>query len=446
MNETFMKEKPIVPLLLSMALPMVLSMLVNALYNIVDSYYVAQISEDAMTALSLVYPVQNLINAIAIGFGVGINALIAFHLGAGNREKAGLAASHGLLLSMIHGLAVTVVSIAVMPTFLRIFTPDEAVITMGTEYASIAFLFSPVIMLSLAYEKILQAVGRMKITMLALGCGCLANIILDPVMIFGYGFFPEMGIAGAALATGIGQVLTVVIYLAACRRYPLPMVLRLRGFTFRRDIDQRLYAVGVPAILSLALPSLMISCLNGLLSHFAQRYVVILGGYYKLQTFLYLPASGIIQGMRPLISYNYGAGEHARVKKLFCATLCMTGIIMALGTAVCLFWAEPLIGLFAKNSETIHLGAQALRFISAGFLVSAVSVTVSGALEGLGRGAASLVISLCRYTVVILPAALLFCHLWGPVGVWHAFWFTEVLSAAVSVWTYRRPLQRLGAL
>ena len=442
MNETFMKEKPILPLLASLALPMVLSMLVNALYNIVDSYYVAQISEDAMTALSLVYPVQNLINAIAIGFGIGINALIALHLGAGDRAKASLAASHGLFFALVHSLVITVVSIAVMPAFLEMFTSDEAVIAMGVEYASIAFLFFLAIMLSLSYEKILQSVGRMKITMAALLCGCVANIVLDPLMIFGFGPFPEMGIAGAALATGIGQVLTVVIYLVACKVYPLPMEIRLRGFSFCGEIDRKLYAIGVPAILNLALPSLMISALNALLSLYAQSYVVILGGYYKLQTFLYLPANGIIQGMRPLMGYNYGAGEDLRVRKLFRTTLCMTGIIMALGTAVCWIWAVDLIGLFTENPETIRLGAQALRIISAGFLVSAAAVTASGALEGLGKGTASLVISVCRYVAVILPAAWLLCRLWGPAGVWHAFWITEAVTAAVAAYTYRRALRQ----
>ena len=446
MNETFMKERPILPLLTSMALPMALSMLVNSLYNIVDSYYVAQISEDAMTALSLVYPVQNFINAVAIGFGIGINALIALHLGAGDRERAGLAASHGLFFAIVHGLVITAVSIAVMPAFLGMFTSDEAVIAMGVEYASIAFLFSLAVMLSLSYEKILQSVGRMKITMAALLCGCVTNILLDPVLIFGYGPFPEMGIAGAALATGVGQVLTVVIYLVVCRVYPLPMEIRLRGFAFCGPLDRKLYAIGVPSILSLALPSLMISSLNGLLSRFSQSYVVILGGYYKLQTFLYLPANGIIQGMRPLMGYNYGAGEDGRVRGIFRATLCMTGAIMALGTGVCLVWAGDLIGLFTENPETIRLGARALRIISAGFAVSACSVTASGALEGLGRGGRSLVISLCRYVCVILPAAFLLCRALGPGGVWHAFWITEAVTAAVALCIYRRTLRRRTAL
>ena len=438
MNETFMKERPILPLLASMALPMVLSMLVNSLYNIVDSFFVAQISEDAMTALSLVYPVQNFINAAAIGFGVGINAVISIRLGAGDHRQADTAATHGMVLSALHGLLLMAASIAVMPGFLAQFTSDADVIQMGLQYSNIAFSFSAVIMLDLSFEKLFQAVGRMKITMAALLAGCISNIILDPLMIFGLGPFPALGIAGAALATGIGQVLTLVVYLAAYRLFPIPV--RLRRDCLKPDwaLDGSLYAVGIPAILNLALPSLLISVLNSLLSAYSQSYVAILGIYYKLQTFLYLPASGVVQGMRPLIGYNYGAKEHGRVQALYNATLCASGVIMAFGTVVCLLWAEPLIGLFADQPATIQAGGHALHIISAGFLVSAVSVTSSGALEGLGKGAQSLVISLCRYVVVILPAAFLLCRTLGPDGVWHAFWITEVVTAGAAFWVYRR--------
>ena len=438
MSETFMKERPILPLLASMALPMVLSMLVNSLYNIVDSFFVAQISEAAMTALSLVYPVQNFINAVAIGFGVGINAVISIALGAGDRRRADAAATHGMVLSALHGLILTLASIAVMPLFLARFTTDPAVIQMGLAYSKTAFSFSVIIMLGLSFEKIFQAVGRMKVTMAALLTGCVSNILLDPVLIFGLGPFPELGISGAALATGIGQALTLLVYLAAYRLIPIPV--RLRRDCLRPDatLDRKLYGVGVPAILNLALPSLLISVLNGLLSVYSQSYVVILGIYYKLQTFLYLPASGIVQGMRPLIGYNYGAGERGRVRQLYNATLCASGIIMAFGTVVCLLWAEPLMGLFTSQPDTIQAGGTALRIICAGFVISSVSVTSSGALEGLGKGAQSLVISLCRYVAVILPAAFLLCHALGPDGVWHAFWITEAVTAAAAFWVYKR--------
>ena len=289
MNETFMKEKPVLPLLLSMALPNVVSMLVNSLYNIVDSLFVARISEDAMTALSLVFPIQNFSNAIAIGFGIGINAMIALYLGAGDREKAETAATHGFVLSLVHGVVMMAVSIAIMPGFLRRFTQDGTLIAAGITYSTIVFLFLVVNMVSLAFEKIFQAVGRMKVSMVALITGCVCNILLDPVLIFGLGPVPAMGIAGAALATGIGQVLSVAVYLVVYLRTELPV--RLRRGCLRPDaaLDGRLYAIGVPAILNLALPSLLVTFLNGLLAAFSQSYVVVLGIYYKLQTF-FVPA------------------------------------------------------------------------------------------------------------------------------------------------------------
>lgn len=442
MNEQFMKERPILPLLTSMALPMVVSMLVNSLYNIVDSFFVARISEDAMTALSLVYPIQNFVNAAAIGFGVGMNALIAFHLGAGEKDRASTAATHGLALSAVHGLVLMVGCIAVLPAFLGLFTRDPAVLDLGVRYGTIVFLFSVVIMLGLAFEKIFQAVGRMKVTMAALISGCLTNILLDPVMIFGLGPVPAMGIAGAALATGIGQVVSLAVYLVVYAVAPPPV--RLGRAWLRPDLrlDARLYAIGVPAILNLALPSLLVSVLNSLLAAFSQSYVVILGIYYKLQTFLYLPASGIVQGMRPIIGYNYGAREYGRVRKIFSTTLVMCAAIMLLGTLLCLAGAEPLIALFTDNPETVALGGQALRILCAGFLVSTVSVAASGALEGLGKGAQSLIISLMRYVAVMIPAAFLLCRLMGPTGVWHAFWVTETVTALAAGWVYRQTMRR----
>lgn len=441
MNDTFMKEKPIFPLLTSMSLPMVFSMLVNALYNIVDSFFVAQISEDAMTALSLIYPMQNLINAIAIGFGVGINAQIALHLGAGSKHRANTAATHGMLYSILHGILITIVSLAIAPGFLASFTEDRTVIQMGTTYASIAFSFSVIVMAALVFEKMYQAVGCMKITMIALMAGSVCNIILDPVLIFGTGPFPQLGIAGAALATGIGQMLTLSIYLIYYKKQSLPVRICRACLRPNKKMDFQLYAIGIPAILNLALPSLLISFLNALLAAYSQSYVVVLGIYYKLQTFLYLPGSGIVQGMRPLIGYNYGAGESRRVRKIYQLTLWLCAAIMALGTVLCLLLSDTLIGLFTTNPETIAVGQSALRIISGGFIISAISVATSGALEGLGKGFQSLIISLARYCLVIMPLAWLLCRILGPVGVWHAFWLTEVFSAIISVVVYRKSVK-----
>lgn len=438
MNETFMKERPVLPLILSMSLPMVISMLVNSLYNIVDSFFVAKISEDAMTALSLVYPVQNSINALSIGFGVGINAVIAFYLGAGDRKKADMATTQGLLLSAIHGVVMTIACIAVIPSFLKSFTSSQTVIDMGIQYSVIAFSFTLIVNLTLAFEKFFQAVGRMKVTMLSMMCGCIANIVLDPVLIFGLGPFPEMGIEGAALATGIGQALTLAIYLVIFFIRPLGLNIRRRYLSLDKSMVLKLYSIGIPATLNLALPSILISALNGILAAYSEVYILVLGIYYKLQTFLYLPANGIVQGMRPLIGYNYGAGEHKRVKQIYKIVLYMSGMIMILGTVICLLIPDLLMGLFTDSETTIQAGQTALRIISGGFIVSAVSVTSSGALEGLGKGLPSLIISLCRYIVIILPTAFILSKVFGPTGVWHSFWIAEAVTAIIAFIVYNK--------
>ena len=442
MNDTFMKEKPVLPLILSMAMPMVLSMLVNSLYNIIDSFFVAQISEEAMTALALVYPVQNFINAVGIGFGVGINAVIAFYLGAGDDKKADQAATQGLVLAMIHGVVLTVCGITMMPAFLGMFTSSKTVIELGVHYSVIAFSFTLIIVVGVTFEKIFQAVGNMKTTMISLMCGCIINIVLDPVLIFGYGPFPEMGIEGAALATGIGQTLTLAIYLVVYFVRPIRVHISRQYILLSKKMVIKLYSIGIPATLNLALPSLLISALNAILAAYSEVYILVLGIYYKLQTFIYLPANGIVQGMRPLIGYNYGAGENKRVSQIYKIVLCMSGIIMVLGTVICLLIPGQLMGLFTHTEATIQTGETALRIIGAGFIVSAVSVTSSGALEGLGKGTPSLLISLCRYVVVIIPTAVLLSRFFGAVGVWNAFWITEAIAAVISLIIYRKAIAK----
>ena len=324
-----------------------------------------------------------------------------------------------------------------MPLFLQIFTKDVTVIQMGNAYSRIAFGFSIVISLEITWEKIFQAVGRMRVSMICMMSGCIFNIVLDPLLIFGIGPFPKMGIEGAALATGLGQVVTLVLYLAFYFTRPLPVKIH-KSCHVDRTMAGRLYAVGIPATLNMALPSLLITALNGILAAYSQVYVVVLGIYYKLQTFLYLPANGIIQGMRPLIGYNYGAGETKRVHKLFADTLYLSLGIMLFGTIFCQLFPDSLIALFSSNPETIQAGGIALRIISLGFLVSSVSITSSGALEGLGKGRPSLIISLCRFTVIIIPAAFILSRFLGASGVWYAFGITEFATAVIAYLTYRR--------
>ena len=432
MDQTYMKKQNILKLLLTMALPMVISMLVNSLYNIVDSFFVAKISENAMTAISLVFPMQNFINSVMIGFGIGINAVIAFYMGASDKETADKAASQGLFLSTVHGIVLMAGCIILIRPFLNMFTNDQTVIDLGMKYSVIAFAFSLMLAWELVFEKTFQAVGRMTVSMTAMLTGCITNIILDPVLIFGLGIFPRMGIEGAALATGIGQTVSLIVYIIIYIVRPIPVRFTRKHMKPEKVLCAKMYSIGIPACLNMALPSLLISALNVILAAYSQVYVFVLGVYYKLQTFLYLPASGIVQGLRPLIGYNYGAKEMKRVRRLFELTLMMCVVIMAVGTFGCLLFAKQLMQLFTTNPETVAAGTQALRLICLGFLISSVSVTASGAFEGLGMGMSSLIISLCRYLVVILPAAWILNRIMGPVGVWHGFWISEWISAAVS--------------
>ena len=440
MNQEFMKEKKILPLVISMSLPMVISMAVNSLYNIVDSYFVASISEDAMTALSLVYPIQSLMTAIAVGFGVGINAKIAFCLGANDKKTANQAASTGLLLSIIHGIILMAVCLAGMPWFLSLYTDNQAILDMALAYANRAFLFSVIIMAGICIEKVFQAVGRMKETMVCMLVGFVANIVLDPLLIFGIGPFPKWGIAGAAYATGIGQTLTLLAYIIFMIAKPIPVSFSRKNLAFPKELMSSLYLVGVPATLNMALPSVLISSLNGIVAVFSDKYILVLGAYFKLQTFIYLSASGVIQGIRPIVSYNYGAGEKKRVQSVFRTALGINAIVMAVGMALSMLIPGQLIGIFTSSQETIAIGVQALRIISIGFIFSAVSVTCCGVLEALGKGMPSLVVSLLRYIVIIIPVAFALSRISGvgATGVFVAFPITEIVTCVASYFIYRK--------
>lgn len=432
MEQTYMKEKKILPLVISMSLPMVLGMLVNALYNIVDSYFVAKISEQSMTAISLVYPLQLVITAIAVGHGIGINSVASFFLGSNEKKKADNTASLGIFLSFVHGAILTILCILVLRPFLNLFTNEKTLIEYGVTYGTTVFLFCIPNCIYIAFEKIYQAQGKMTTSMIAVALGAIVNIILDPLMIFGIGF-PKMGIFGAALATGIGQTTSLIFYLFVYFIQGSQLKLHFSKEIFDSNICKRIYNVGIPSMMNLSLSSIMITVLNGILAEFSDMYVLILGIYYKLQTFIYLTVNGIVQGIRPLVGYNYGAQEYKRVKKIFVTALLLAVIIMAIGTGICMIFSNQLVGLFTTNQTTINAGSQALTIISFGFIVSSISVIVCGVLEGLGNGHGSLFISLLRYIIVIIPLAFILSRFLGATGVWHAFWITECIATLVSI-------------
>ena len=440
MDQTYMKEKPVVPLLLSMGIPVIISMIAGALYNIVDSIFVAMISEDAMTAVSLVYPIQNLAHAAGVGFGVGINAMVARRLGEGKTRMANQTASQGVFLSALHGMILTILGMAVIPYFLRMFTSDEVTISYGLTYFYNVFLFSTIDTMGMAYEKVYQSVGKMKISMAAVLIGCGVNIVLDPIFIFGLGPMPELGICGAAWATGIGQTASLLFYLILNHVKPLNVEISLREMRPSKEICGGIYSVGIAATLNMALTSLLLTALNAILAPFSQVYILVLGVYYKLQALLYQGASGVVQGMRPLIGYNYGAGEQERVKKIFRAAFMIVGIIMTAGTLLGELVPDFLMGLFTQTPSTVEIGRTALRLISPGFVMSTVSVIASGAFEGLGMGLKSLKISLMRYAVITIPIAFVLSRIIGPTGVWHAFWLAELITAVYAGASWKRTI------
>lgn len=439
MNQTFMKEKKILPLVLSMALPMVVSMAVNSLYNIIDSYFIAKLSEDAMTALSLVFPAQNIITSVAVGFGVGINAAIAFFLGAKEQTTADLAASQGVFFNLIHGVLLTILGLLGMKSFLSMYTSNTNVLSLALTYANLVFLFAPVVTVGITYEKIFHG-DRLDERNYDLHVGRLCNKYhFGSTSHFWHWSFPKWGIWGAAFATGSGQVLTLVAYFIFYYRKPRVVHITIADCKPNASILKRLYGVGIPATLNMALPSFLISVLNAILAGFSETYVMVLGVYYKLQTFIYLSATGIVQGIRPLVGYNYGAGEGKRVRKIYATGLVLTVFLMVLGTTLSWIMPERLFGLFTTNATTLSLGVEALHIISIGFIISAISVTTCGALEGIGMGLPSLMISLLRYSIVIMPAAFVLSRIFGATGVWMAFPIAEAITGIASyiIWCKR---------
>lgn len=444
-NQERMKTKSIFPLLVSMALPMMFSMMVQSLYNIIDSIFVAKLGNDAFTAVSLIYPLQNLILAVAVGFGIGVNSCIAIATGSKNMKRAENAASTGILLSIVHSALFILFGILATKPFLKMFTDNETIISMGSQYGYIVLCLSFGCLVQVCYEKIFQALGNMTITMIVLTVGAVINIILDPIFIFGYLGCPAMGVAGAAVATVCGQISGLVIYLIYYQKEKdsIPLKLQLNGLKLDRSIIKQLYTVGIPSTIMIALPSILISSLNSLLVHFSPLHVSVLGIYNKLQSFIYLPSGGIVQGMRPIIGFNYGAGEMKRVKKTLDVSLLFTAFLMLLGTILLLIVPEQLLLMFHADSHMLSIGVPALRIISLGFLISSFSVIYSGAFEALGQGMPSLTISLLRQLVIILPLSYILSNFIGVNGIWISFPVSELIASLVAILLMKRALKRI---
>lgn len=432
-TENLMGTKPIFPLLMSMAIPPMISMLIQSMYNIIDSIYVAQLGEKALSAVSLIFPLQNLTNAVAVGFGVGVNACVAMSLGAKDDDKVNSTATHGIILSLIHGIIFIITGMILTKPFLNIFTNDKEILNLGYEYGSIVICFSFGFLIYLVIEKLFQAVGNMTTPMILTILGAVINIILDPIFIFGKFGVPAMGIKGAAIATVIAQMVSFILGVILFRKRNGGINITLNNFKFDKDIILRLYGIGVPSSIMMAMPSLLISILNGILVQVSQVSVAVLGIYYKLQTFVYMPANGVVQGMRPIISYNYGANNKKRVRSTLKVSLIVVMSIMAVGTLLLLFIPKEILHLFNATDNMMDIGIKALRIISLGFIISSVSIIYSGAFEALGKGVESLIVSLLRQLIILVPLSVILLKLFNLNGVWISFPISEIISAIVSI-------------
>ncbi len=428
-----MGTRPVFPLLMSMAAPPILSMFIQSLYNIVDSLFVARISTDAMNAVNFAFPIQNLILSVAVGAGVGINSYIARNLGAGDREEANSTVTHGLILSSIHALLFIVFGLFCIKPFFLFFTDSPDVLDMGVQYTSIVVFFSFGTIFHIAIEKIFQAMGMMIIPMILQGVGAIINIILDPIFIFGWGFVPAMGIRGAAIATIIGQISAMALSMLLFFGKRHEVRAKFRHFRFSFRIVRKIYAVGIPSAIMTALASVLVLGLNALLVKISDTAVWVFGIYFKLQTFVYMPSSGLVQGARPLFGFNYGARDRYRVMSVLKYSLLVVGGIMAVGTLLFLAFPEAILRLFNATPDAIGIGVPALRIICLSYLVSSVGVVLSSLFESLGKGVQSLSISLLRQFLITLPLSYALAGPLGLTGIWITFPIAETAAAIVAV-------------
>ena len=416
-----------------LAVPIVMTYFIQMAYNFIDMIWIGRLGSGAVAGVGVAGMFTWFSNGLVMMAKMGGQVKIGHCLGAGDDDDArrylGAALQLGIVFALFFGIGINILAHSLIG-FFHLSSPaviHDAVLYLRITCGLVIFTF-----MNQIFTSSFNVYGDSRTPFIMNTCGLVSNVIADPLLIFGIGPFPEMGIRGAALATGIGQTTGLCIYLLTSRINPLNLQFKMQYFKPDKNICRRLYGIGIPATLNMALPSFLISALNILLGTFSDTQVLVLGIYYKLQSFLYLPANGMIQGMRPIMSYNYGARESSRVRSIYQTALYIIILILLAGTVLCLAVPDPLIHLFSDNTETIVAGRRALRIICIGFAVSGVSVVTAGALEAMGKGIHSLLISCMRYIVLILPLAFIFSHFFGVNGVWHAFWITEVITAVTS--------------
>ena len=443
MKENKMGTMEVRRLILTMSLPIMISMLVQALYNIVDSMFVARVSEAALAAVSLCYPIQMIMVAVACGTGVGINALLSRYLGEKKREKASQVAMHGLFCAICNWLVFAVIGLFFSEAFLRLFSDDVQIIMMGISYMQICTICSFGVFVQITYERIMQSTGNTIYNMVIQGVGALINIILDPIFIFGLGPVPALGTAGAAIATVIGQIVAMFLGIIITQKKVREIQLSVRGFHLDGMIMKAMYRIAIPAILMQSIMSFMTVMMNMILAPFSEMAVSVFSIYYKLQQFVFMALLGMNNALIPILSYNYGAHQMERIREGIRFALWMSCVIMAIGTVVFQLFPTQLLYLFDAKETLLSIGIPALRTISVSFVFAGISMVLCSVFQALGSPNHSLLVTLLRQMVILLPLAYGFSSAFGLDMCWWSFPITEVLCALLSLYLLRSVQKRV---
>lgn len=436
-QENKMGTHNIIHLLITMSIPPAISMLISSLYNIVDSIFIANLGNDALTAISLAFPIQMLIIAIAVGSGIGVNSYISRTLGAKNYTLVNNIALHGIALSVIHYLFLSLLGLIFIKPFFNFFTTDLYIFKMSCDYIYIVIFFSIGIIIQIGIEKIFQATGNTLTPMFLQIIGAITNIILDPIMIYGYFGFPKLGIKGAAIATICGQFTALFCSLYLLFFKTKEININLKNFKWNFNIIKNIYAVAIPSFFIISLTSFMVMGINYILTTISLLAVSIFGIYYKVQTFIFMATSGVTQGAIPIMGYNYGAKNKNRLLQTLTYSIIICIGINILGTFI--FWISPkeILSLFNPSSEIIKLGIPALKIISLSFPFGGVCFVLACFFQAIGKGSFSLLITLLRQFIFLLPLGYFLGNIFYLKGVWIAFLISDLTTCILSIIIYK---------
>jgi putative MATE family efflux protein len=437
---------PMAKLVVNMSLPLMISLLVQSLYNIVDSIFVAKLSEDALTATSLVFPAQLLMIAVGVGTGVGVNAVLSKSLGAKDTAMVENVATTGLLLSLISTAVFMILGATYTGAFVHMFTQDEVIAEYSIQYLSICMIVCVGSLVSTMFQRFLQAVGDAFYSMLSLLAGAITNLILDPILIFGLLGLPAMGVRGAAIATVIGQCVSaaVAIWLNAAKN---PAVkIKWKNYKMQKAVVAQIYKVGFPTIVTQSVGSIMVAAINAILMPFSSTAVAFFGVYYKLQNFLFMPMNGLGQAAIPIVGYSYGSGNYSRIKSAIRTTLPIAIGISLIATAVFMAVPSGLLGLFSPSSEMLAIGVPALRIISVTFVFASVTMILGYSMSGLGNGMVNMMGTALRQLILFVPLAYVFASCFGIERVWYAMWVSEIIAMIYAIFASRNVLRKRGII